>query len=101
VSLEYATWQNRFAENDLDEKLADVLARFAKYPVSLIRGDVDLIAAWLNASARTKILLGTGLLHQAGPSLIRYYKQLDRQRRRAYFHRRNRRAGQKTDAPLP
>ena len=96
VALEYSTWVERFSTGDLDDTLADVLARFAKYPVSLIRGDVDIIAAWLNASARTKVLLGTGLLKQAGPSLTGHYKNRDKRTRRARAYRRRRLAGQTT-----
>lgn len=79
------SWRRRLCVSDLDEQLAEALATFANYPVSLIRGDVDLIAAWLNASAHTKILLGTGLLRQAGPSLIAHYKKIDRRRRQRWW----------------
>jgi hypothetical protein len=78
------SWRRRMCVIDLDEKLAEALATFAHYPISLIRGDIDLIAAWLNASAHTKILLGTGLLRQAGPSLIAHYKKIDRRRRQRW-----------------
>lgn len=98
ISLEYATWRERFSSSDLDDTLSDALARFAKYPVALIRGDVDLIAAWLNASAKTKLVLGTGLLQQAGSSLIGHYKKRDRRDRRSHAYRRHRRAGQTKEA---
>lgn len=93
-------WRERFVDSDLDNLLADLLARFARYPVSLIRGDIDLIAAWLNAITRTKILLGTGLLQQAGPSLIAHYKKKDRRQRRLHAYRRHCNARQaQTQAP--
>lgn len=75
---EKVSWRERLTESPLDENLVTALIPFAKYPRELLTGDVDLIAAWLNAIANTRIIVGTGLLEKAGRSLLTMHKQHDR-----------------------
>lgn len=76
---EKLSWSKRLTESDADELLVDALLPFARYPRELLRGNIDLIAAWLNAIVRTRIIAGTGLLEKAGRSLLAMHKQQDKQ----------------------
>lgn len=71
-------WATRLTESDADELLVDALLPFAKYPRELLTGNIDLIAAWLNALVRTRLLCGTGLLEKSGRSLLEMHKRQDK-----------------------
>lgn len=75
------SWLQQHTESDIDEKMVEALLTFATYPREFLTGDVDLVAAWLNAAARTRVVSGMGLLTQAGSSLLPRFKKMDKTRR--------------------
>jgi hypothetical protein len=74
------SWALQHTATDLDEQVATALLTFAKYPREWLTGDVDLVAAWLHAAARTRLVSGYGLLTQAGSSLLSEFKKTDKAR---------------------
>lgn len=75
------SWHHQHTETDVDENLVEALLTFAAYPKEFLTGDVDLVAAWLNAAANTRVVSGMGVLKQAGSSLLARFKKQDRTRR--------------------
>lgn len=69
------TWEERKTKLDMDNDVYACLMSFNKYPIELLTEDIELVGAYLNATAATRLLGGSGKLRRVGRALVREYVQ--------------------------
>lgn len=77
------TWKERKIET-ADDELAELMISFSEYPIELLREDLDVTAAYLNATAKQKLIGGTGKFKCAGDALIKRLRREDQTRKNRY-----------------
>lgn len=74
------TWSERKIDN-VEDELAELMITFSEYPVELLREDLDVTAAYLNASAKQRMVGGTGKFKCAGSALVKRMRREDQNRK--------------------
>lgn len=74
------TWKERKIA-EADDELAELMIAFSEYPLELLREDLDLTAAYLNATAKQRLIGGTGKFKCAGDALIKRLRLEDQKRK--------------------
>lgn len=77
------TWPERKVA-EMDDNLAELMIAFSEYPVELLREDIDLTAAYLNAAAKQRLIGGTGKFKCAGSALVKRLRREDQLRKETH-----------------
>jgi len=72
------TWMQRKTVSTQDEDIYRALIAFHAYPAQLLNNDIELVAIYLNATARMRLIGGTGKMRRAGSALVREYVQQEK-----------------------
>jgi len=72
------TWMQRKTTSTQDEDIYRALIAFHAYPIELLNNDIELVAIYLNATARMRLIGGTGKMRRAGSALVREYVQQEK-----------------------
>ena len=67
------SWAQLKTVSTMDDNIYGALIAFNDYPTQLLTEDIELTAIYLNASAKERMLGGTGKLHRIGGRLVREF----------------------------
>lgn len=65
------TWKQRKSTETMDSHVYARLIEFNRYPMALLTDDIELVAIYLNATARCRLLGGRGKFRKIGRALVR------------------------------
>lgn len=75
------SWSLRKSTDDVDTQVYNLAIAFNTYPMQWLTDDIDLVAVYLNATAKTRLLGGTGLFKKIGSGLIKQCIALEAEQR--------------------
>jgi|APCry1669188879_1035177.scaffolds.fasta_scaffold00762_10 hypothetical protein len=81
------TWKQRKSALDMDGDIYSRLIEFNEYPRPWLTDDIELTAIYLNATAKCRLLGGTGKFKKIGSGLVRHFVLFERMLRDAAARR--------------